>query len=126
MKKFRPLDWCGRCGSERVDTAACVEIFKANQGNKTAPLRRQPAPIYDSRESSEGLLRPHGTRGERENGGVQARPWQNLLFNIGTTETPGTFGTVLRPFDWMDEFPEVAESSLEYIEAVKKKWRELF
>jgi UbiD family decarboxylase len=31
-----------------------------------------------------------------------------------------------RPFDWMDEFPEVAESSPEYIEAIRKKWRQLF
>jgi hypothetical protein len=31
-----------------------------------------------------------------------------------------------KPFDWMDEFPEVAESSPEYIEAVRKKWRQLF
>jgi len=31
-----------------------------------------------------------------------------------------------KPFEWMDEFPEVAESSPEYIEAVEKKWRNIF
>jgi len=31
-----------------------------------------------------------------------------------------------KPFEWIDEFPEVAESSSEYVEAVKKKWRQLF
>jgi nucleotide-binding universal stress UspA family protein len=31
-----------------------------------------------------------------------------------------------KPFEWMDEFPEVAESSPAYIEAVRKKWRQLF
>jgi UbiD family decarboxylase len=31
-----------------------------------------------------------------------------------------------KPYDWIDEFPEIAESSPEYIDAVKKKWRHLF
>lgn len=31
-----------------------------------------------------------------------------------------------KPFEWRDEFPEVAESSPEYIESTKKKWRHLF
>ena len=31
-----------------------------------------------------------------------------------------------KPFEWLDEFPEVAEASPEYIEAVRKKWRQLF
>jgi len=31
-----------------------------------------------------------------------------------------------KPFEWMDEFPEAVESSPEYIEGVRKKWRELF
>jgi hypothetical protein len=31
-----------------------------------------------------------------------------------------------KPFEWMNEFPEFAESSPEYINAVRKKWRQLF
>jgi 4-hydroxy-3-polyprenylbenzoate decarboxylase len=31
-----------------------------------------------------------------------------------------------KPFEWMEEFPEVAESSPEYIDAVRNKWRQLF
>jgi UbiD family decarboxylase len=31
-----------------------------------------------------------------------------------------------KPFEWMDEFPEVAESSPEDIAAVQKKWHQLF
>jgi hypothetical protein len=31
-----------------------------------------------------------------------------------------------KPFDWIDEFPEVVESDPEYIDTVRKKWRQLF
>jgi hypothetical protein len=31
-----------------------------------------------------------------------------------------------KPFEWTDELPEVAQSSPEYIEAARKKWREFF
>lgn len=31
-----------------------------------------------------------------------------------------------KPFEWMDEFPAVAESSPEYIATIRKKWRQLF
>jgi hypothetical protein len=31
-----------------------------------------------------------------------------------------------KPFDWIDEFPAVAESSPEYLESIKNKWRHLF
>jgi UbiD family decarboxylase len=31
-----------------------------------------------------------------------------------------------KPFDWIDEFPVVAESSPEYLESINNKWRHLF
>jgi UbiD family decarboxylase len=31
-----------------------------------------------------------------------------------------------RPFEWIDEFPEVADASPEYLETIRKKWRRLF
>jgi 4-hydroxy-3-polyprenylbenzoate decarboxylase len=57
----------------RVDPETDLEILKRTQGSKVDPMRREPAPTYNSRASIDAC----------------------------------------KPFEWMDEFPEVAGSSPE-------------
>jgi hypothetical protein len=45
---------------------------------------------------------------------------------LGTTYNSRALIDACKPFEWFDDFPEVAESSPEYIEGVRKKWQELF
>jgi hypothetical protein len=49
-----------------------------------------------------------------------------MLREPGPTYNSRALIDACKPFEWMEEFPEVAESSPEYIEAVRKKWRQLF
>ncbi len=57
---------------------------------------------------------------------TQGSPVDPMRRGSAPTYNSRAFIDACKPFDWFDEFPEIAESSPEFMAGITRKWSHLF